>query len=72
MTDLATQLLAAVEHGGLQGLTLYKTPDGLWQAATSPDKISWRVAIDADPVAAALKALGAPQAPAADIGDIFG
>lgn len=44
--------------------------DGDWQAATSPDKISWRVAIDADPVAAALKALGVPQGPASS-GGIF-
>lgn len=59
MTDLGT-LLAEAAKSGLLGFTLHKTQDGKWQASTTPDRQSWTVAIDADPVAALLKVLGAP------------
>lgn len=47
---------------GLKGVTLYATQDGEWQAATTPDRQSWTVTIDADPAVALRKALGAPAA----------
>jgi hypothetical protein len=59
MTDMETKLQAAVEHGGLAGFTLYATQDGRWQAATTLDRLSYRIEIDESPVVATLKALSA-------------
>lgn len=65
MTDaLAKALEAAIETCGLLGITLFATNDGRWQAATSKDRRSWQITLDADPVAALTRAL-----PAADTTD---
>lgn len=69
-------LLSQAVNSGLRGLTLYPTQDGEWQAATTPDRQSWTVTIDADPAVALRKALGAPAASVLptdndDAGDIF-
>lgn len=70
-------LIQEAAHSGLLGITLYRTQDGEWQAATTPDRQSWTVTIDADPAVALRKALGAPAASVLptdndDAGDIFG
>lgn len=76
MTALDTLIQEAAARG-LKGFTLYVTQDGEWQAATTPDRQSWTVTIDADPAVALRKALGAPAASVLptdndDAGDIFG
>ena len=76
MSALETIIAEAVQNG-LRGLTLYPTQDGGWQASVTHDRVGWRVEIDADPVVALAKALGAPAASVLptdndDAGDIFG
>lgn len=51
------QQLAEAVAGGLQGFTLYPTPDGRWQASTTRDKIGWQVFIADDPIDAVRLAL---------------
>lgn len=76
MTDIDTLLSHAVQNG-VRGLTLYPTQDGNWQAATTTDRVGWRVEIDADPITALCKALGTPAASVLptdndSAGDVFG
>lgn len=53
------EALKEAARSGLKSLTLCRLPDGTWQANASPDGVSWRVVMGADPVAAVADALGA-------------
>lgn len=53
------------------GLTLYRTPDGRWQASATEDRLGWRVEIDADPVAALERVLGAAPTEDFDLEDLI-
>jgi len=72
MTSLETLIDEAVKRG-LVGFTLYPTQNGLWQANTTFDRVSWQHQFGDGPVEAAIAALtqrAAPQNP--DPEDIFG
>lgn len=69
------QQLAEAAAGGLQGFTLYPTPDGRWQASTTRDKLGWQITIDDDPATAvrvALAGLSGMKASTPGQEDIFG
>jgi hypothetical protein len=53
------QQLAEAVKSGLQGITLFSTRDGRWQASTTTDRLGWSVTIDPDPIAAVRIALSA-------------
>ena len=44
--------LRAAAQGHLEGVTLYRTSQGGWQASASKDKVAWNVRIDPDPAVA--------------------
>jgi hypothetical protein len=54
---LESLIPTAVLDGRLHAMTLYRTPDGKWQASRSADGHSWSVHIDTDPVRAMKMAL---------------
>lgn len=58
MSALETMIAEAATRG-LLGLTIHKTQDGNWQAATTRDKLGWQVTIDADQITAMRRALAA-------------
>lgn len=58
----------AARSGRLKGLTLWKVPDGRWQANSSEDGVAWRVEYGADPVEALQKVLDVPAATADVVG----
>jgi hypothetical protein len=65
------QALQEAGKSGLRALTVWKLPDGRWQANTSPDGQAWTCVTDADLVAAVKGALGVKPAAAAPTGSIF-
>lgn len=60
MKTLDVLINEAAASGGLDALTLWRLPDGRFQANASEDRHSWRCEIDANPAAAVARALGAP------------
>lgn len=65
-------MLSPIALNGLAGLTLWRTRDGRWQASTTRDRVSWRVAIRDDPGEAVAAVLtGADQAPQATQESVF-
>lgn len=59
MTTLEAAIADAMRTG-VRGLTLFQTWDGRWQAASSVDRLGWRIEIAADPIEALTRLLGAP------------
>lgn len=53
---LEEQLRAVCAKRRIVALNLFPTASG-WQASTSEDRVSWKIGIDADPVAAIMEAL---------------
>lgn len=79
---LETLLTEAAQRGDLGAVTLWRIPDGRYQANWSRDRISWRVDYDADPAVALAKVLSgpgnaydhvgtAPVPPQTDAGSLF-
>lgn len=49
------------------GVTIWKTQDGRYQAGITPDRVSWRIEIDADPVVALERLLRPKREPTMDM-----
>ena len=59
----AETLITEAARSGLQGLTLFKTQGGEWQASITQDRDSWTIALDADPLVAIEKVFAQKHAP---------
>lgn len=67
--NLDTLIQETARNGRFAGLTLWPTPEGLFQANVSEGQ-GWRVEIDADPAAALLRALGRRDMPSPSVSDL--
>lgn len=60
MSTLEALIAEAAAQGRFDGLTLWRSSEGRWQASACVSRTTCSVALDADPVAALVKVLGGP------------
>lgn len=66
MSTLEALIAEAAAQGRFDGLTLWRSSEGRWQAAMCASRTTCTVAYDTDPVAALAKVLGGVPAPSAE------